>query len=186
MEIQSGRITCRNRALGRLGSRPTCSSKHDTSKHFEIIINTNATKPKAIKEISMATNRAVEILGPREARVVTNRPKPRLRDEYILIKVSAIALNPTDWKHVDFMAPKGALSGCDYAGVVEEVGARVKKPFKKGDRVCGMCHGANMLQLEDGAFAEYIVAKGNIQMMIPPQMRFEEAATLGVGVVTIG
>lgn len=41
-----------------------------------------------------------------------------------------------------------------------------------------------MLQLEDGA--EDVVAKGDIQMMIPPGMGSEEAATLGVGIVTIG
>ena len=84
------------------------------------------------------------------------------------------------------MATAGALSGCDYAGVVEEIGAKVKKPFKKGDRVCGFCHGANRLQLEDGAFAEYIVAKGDISIIIPPQMSFEEAATLGAGIITVG
>lgn len=64
------------------------------------------------------------------------------------------------------MATAGALCGCDYAGVVEEVGAKVIKPFTKGDRVCGACHGANMLQLEDGAFAEHIVARRDTQMMI--------------------
>ena len=134
----------------------------------------------------MATQKAVEIKGPRTAQFVTDRRKPHLRAGYILIKTAAVALNPTDWKHVDFMATAGALSGCDYAGVVEEVGANVTKPFGRGDRVCGACHGANMLQLEDGAFAEYIVAKGDIQMKIPPRMAFEEAATLGVGIVTVG
>ena len=134
----------------------------------------------------MATQKAIEIKGPRDAQFVTDRRMPHLRDDYILIKTVAVALNPTDWKHVDFMPTPGALSGCDYAGVVEKVGAKVKKPFKKGDRVCGMCHGANLLQLEDGAFAEYIVAKGDVQMVIAPHMAFEEAATLGVGIATVG
>ena len=133
----------------------------------------------------MAAQSAVEIKGPQNAQFVTDRRKPQLRDDYILVKTVAVALNPTDWKHVDFMATPGALSGCDYAGVVEEVGPKVTKPFTKGDRVCGLCHGANALQLEDGAFAEYIVAKGNIQTLIPPHMAFEEAATLGVGLVTV-
>ncbi len=84
------------------------------------------------------------------------------------------------------MPTPNALSGCDYAGTVEEVGPKVKKPFKKGDRICGLCHGANLLQHEDGAFAEYIVAKGDIQIRIPPEITFEEAATLGVGITTVG
>lgn len=40
------------------------------------------------------------------------------------------------------------------------------------------------MQLEDGAFAEYIVAKGDVQWHIPDNLSFEQAATLGVGVVT--
>ncbi len=134
----------------------------------------------------MATQKAVVIKGPRDAQFVTDRPKPKLRDDYILIKTVAVALNPTDWKHIDFMPIPGALSGCDYAGIVEEVGEKVKKPFKKGDRIGGICHGANALQLEDGAFAEYIVAKGDIQMKMPENMTFEETATLGVGIITVG
>ena len=130
--------------------------------------------------------KAIEIKGPRDAQFVTNRRIPHLRDDYMLIKNFAVALNPADWKHIDFMAIAGALPGCDYAGVVEEVGEKVIKPFKKGDRVCGMCHGPNPLELEDGAFAEYIVAKGDIQMIVPPQMTFEEAATLGTGIITVG
>jgi len=42
------------------------------------------------------------------------------------------------------------------------------------------------LQPEDGAFAERIAAKADIQMRIPENMSFEDAATLGVGVVTCG
>ena len=134
----------------------------------------------------MATQTAVEIKGPREAQFTTDRPKPTLRDDYILVKTVAVALNPTDWKHVDFMPTEGALCGCDYAGIIEEVGTKVDKPWKKGDRVCGFCHGANALQREDGAFAEYIVAKGSIQMAIPENMTFEAAATLGAAIVTVG
>ena len=72
----------------------------------------------------------------------------------------------------------------DYAGVVEEVGSTVTKPFKKGDRVAGFVHGGNAAHPEDGAFAEYITAKGDIQMKIPDNLSFEEASTLGVGIST--
>lgn len=44
----------------------------------------------------------------------------------------------------------------------------------------------NALNHEDGAFAEYVVAKGGTQMKIPSTMTFEEAATLGAGIVTVG
>jgi NADPH:quinone reductase-like Zn-dependent oxidoreductase len=118
--------------------------------------------------------------------LVGDRPKPSLREDYLLIKTHAIALNPTDWKHAELTATPGILLGCDYAGVVEEVGSAVAKKFKKGDRVMGFVHGGNSLQPEDGAFAEYIVAKGDIQAHIPNDMRFEDAASFGVGITSVG
>lgn len=134
----------------------------------------------------MSTQKAVVIASEKQGSLVTDRPIPALRDDYILVKTVSVALNPTDWKHIAFLAPVGVLVGCDYAGVVEEVGKDVKKPFKKGDRVCGFVHGSNAVQPEDGAFAEHIVAKGDVQMKIPDNLSFEEAATLGVGILTVG
>jgi NADPH:quinone reductase-like Zn-dependent oxidoreductase len=134
----------------------------------------------------MTTQKAIVVGPPGQASVVSDRPIPTLRDDYILVKTVSVALNPTDWKHIAYHAPAGALIGVDYAGIVEEVGKNVKKAFKKGDRVCGFVHGGNAVQPEDGAFAEYIVAKGDIQIHIPDNLSFQEAATLGVGIVTVG
>lgn len=115
------------------------------------------------------------------ARLVSDSPVPRLRDDYILVKNVATAINPTDWQHVDGEGQPGAMVGCDYAGIVMEVGPHVTKPFAKGDRVCGFIHGSNGDNHEDGAFAEYVTAKGDLQIQIPSGVSFEEAATLGVG-----
>jgi len=49
-----------------------------------------------------------------------------------------------------------------------------------------MCHGVNAVEQEDGAFGEYCRAKGDIQIKIPDNVSDEEAATLGVGVATVG
>jgi NADPH:quinone reductase-like Zn-dependent oxidoreductase len=76
--------------------------------------------------------------------------------------------------------------GCDYAGVVEAVGPQVKKAFKKGDRVAGFVHGSNAVRPNGGAFAEYVVAKGDLQILIPEFMSFDAAATFGVGLTTVG
>ncbi|KAE8382663.1 chaperonin 10-like protein [Aspergillus bertholletiae] len=132
------------------------------------------------------SQKAIVVTAPKQASLVSDHPRPALRDDYILIKTVSVAVNPTDWKHVDFLAPPGVLVGCDYAGIVEEVGPAVKKPFRKGDRVCGFAHGANAVQPADGTFAEYIVAKGDIQITIPDNLSFQEAATLGVGISTVG
>jgi NADPH:quinone reductase-like Zn-dependent oxidoreductase len=121
------------------------------------------------------------------ANLVHDHPIPTLRDDYILVKTVAVALNPTDWKKVyNTISEPGPLVGCDYAGIVEEVGVKVTKDFKKGDRICGVVHGSNAVQHEDGAFAEYIVVKGDLQIKIPPNLSFEEASTLGIGITTVG
>ena len=61
-----------------------------------------------------------------------------------------------------------------------------KKNWKKGDRIAGMANGNNPLHVEGGAFAQYIVVKGDVQIRIPDNIGFEEAATLGVGIATVG
>ncbi|KAI1617390.1 putative zinc-binding oxidoreductase ToxD [Exophiala viscosa] len=118
--------------------------------------------------------------------VVHERPKPKVRDHFVLIKVTAVALNPTDWKHLDYrLVADGCLVGCDFAGTVVEVGKGVNKALSTGDRVAGVAHGGNSIQPEDGAFAEYIVAKGDILIKLPGSLSFEEAATLPLGVATV-
>lgn len=47
-------------------------------------------------------------------------------------------------------------------------------------------HGVNSVQPEDGAFGEYLVTKDGVQVKIPENVSDEDAATLGVGITTIG
>nr|ESZ98297.1 putative protein TOXD [Sclerotinia borealis F-4128] len=133
----------------------------------------------------MPSNTAIVVQKPGEAKAA-EASIPKLRDDYLLIKTKAVALNPTDWKHIEWLTSNGARIGCDYAGVVEEVGSAVTKNFKKGDRVCGFCHGGNEVNHEDGAFGNYITVKGDVQIKIPDNLSFEEASTLGVGITTVG
>lgn len=131
------------------------------------------------------SNRAVVIVGKGDAQV-REVSVPKLRDDFILVKASSVALNPTDWKHIDSLTVAGPRVGCDYAGTVLEVGPKVTKDIKKGDRVAGFCHGANLVHHESGTFQEILTAKGDIQMKIPENLSFEEASTLGVGITTVG
>jgi NADPH:quinone reductase-like Zn-dependent oxidoreductase len=55
----------------------------------------------------MFKNHAVIVQKPGEVHV-QEASIPRLRDDYIIVKTKAVALNPTDWKHVDFLTSKGA------------------------------------------------------------------------------
>lgn len=137
----------------------------------------------------MSTQKAVVIQGHGKAKVVDDRPVPAIRPSYVKIAVKAVALNPTDWKHIKIMDKPnqpGFLSGCDFAGVIEEVGSGYEKQWKVGDRVAGLAHGGNLQQPEDGAFAEHIVARADILMRIPGNISFEAAAALPVGIFTCG
>ncbi|TKA81666.1 hypothetical protein B0A55_01337 [Friedmanniomyces simplex] len=112
---------------------------------------------------------------------------PKLRPTYLLAKVEAIALNPTDWKHIaGKRAGEGCISGCDFAGTIVEVGSDVSKSLKPGDRVAATTHGANYSQTEDGCFAEYAIAKADLVVKIPDKLSFEAAATFPLGVSTVG
>ncbi|KAJ5634646.1 Protein TOXD [Penicillium herquei] len=134
----------------------------------------------------MTTQKAIVVTEPGKVSLVTDRPIPALRDDMILVKTVAVSVNPADWKSIEAFAPPGALTGCDFSGTVEAVGHGVKKAWKKGDRVCGTSHGSNIVQQEDGTFAEYIVTRGDIAIRVPDNLSFQEAATAGVGIITIG
>ncbi|CAG7921934.1 unnamed protein product [Penicillium olsonii] len=133
----------------------------------------------------MATTKAVVVV---ELKVPAVRDvlMPKVRDGWLLVKVKAVGINPTDWKHVRFGAADiGCRVGCDYAGIVEEVGPNVTN-FVKGDRITGWIHGSNRANHESGAFAEYAIAKACVQRKIPDNLSFEEAASLGVAIMTVG
>lgn len=136
----------------------------------------------------MSTQRALVVKGHGSVEVRSDVPLPKVRDDYIIVKTKAVALNPTDWKAVHrdpgYGSPAtGAIVGCDYAGIVEEIGSNVTTPFKIGDKVAGFVRGADPGKYT-GAFAEHIAAKGDLQIKI--EIPFEEAATLGVGITTVG
>ncbi|TPX12432.1 uncharacterized protein E0L32_006844 [Thyridium curvatum] len=135
------------------------------------------------------TTKAIVIKSPGHA-AIEEVPTPRPREGYMLVRTLAVAVNPTDWKHVDLDLPgvsfAGAHSGCDYVGIVEEVGPDADGDLRPGDRVAGFAHGGNASCHEDGAFAHYIVAKAGCATRLPDGVSTPEAATLGVGVVTVG
>lgn len=133
------------------------------------------------------TMKAIKVMDEGKAEI-QEVPLPKLRDTYVLVKTKCVALNPTDWKHVHRanLGSKGHTVGVDYSGEVIEVGSKVTKPWKKGDRICGFVHGVNALEPEDGAFGEYLVAKADVQIKTPDNLSDEDASTLGAGVITCG
>jgi len=97
----------------------------------------------------------IERPGPPESIVYGERPMPEPTDQEVLIRVSAVAVNPVDTYIrsglVDVKIPSPYIVGCDLAGTVEAVGRSVSR-LAPGDRVWGSNQGVFGRQ---GTFAEY-------------------------------
>jgi len=91
--------------------------------------------------------RALKVVSFGKAEIVSDAPVPALRPEYILVRTVAIALNPTDWKSIQ-RADKNITIGCDYAGIVQEVGGKVTKPFKREIVLRGLSSEPMLLSLK--------------------------------------
>jgi NADPH:quinone reductase-like Zn-dependent oxidoreductase len=113
---------------------------------------------------------------------------PSLEPDMLLVRNYAVALNPIDSKMVGSLAQPGAVAGMDFAGEVIAVGAGVRTavPIRVGDRVCGAVPGMNGLTPQVGAFAAVVGTADVTTLRIPEGMSFEEAASLGSGIGTIG
>lgn len=127
-------------------------------------------------------------------------PVPPLGQEQLRIKVKAVAMNPTDWKHISAkIGPQGSILGCDVAGEVVEVGEKVEG-FKVGDVVFSFVHGASVKHPENGAFAEYSLVDPLVAVKVPgngqlsgkdfipegPVTSIEGAVSLPVSLYTAG
>lgn len=103
--------------------------------------------------------------------------KPTISEGEILVKVEYVALNPTDWKHRDFVSPPNVLLGCDFSGTIVES----KSDRPKGQRVAGWVHGGKFP--DQGSFAQYIRVASD-RVFTATNLKPEEAATFGIGYFT--
>ncbi len=116
------------------------------------------------------------------------RPTPQPRDDEVLVRVHAVAINPCDWKMPAKFPSPGASSGSDFAGVVVAMGSACSAyGFRIGDQVAGAVHGANPGDPTTGAFAEYVCSVSGLTWKLPPGMSFTDAAAIGgCGIATVG
>ncbi|KAL8668771.1 MAG: hypothetical protein Q9224_007777 [Gallowayella concinna] len=129
---------------------------------------------------------AIVATGPGKLAIIHDAPVPALAPDMVLVKTTAVAINPADAKFLDYSPSPGAIHGADFAGTVVALGtdATAQSTLKIGDRVAGAVHGMNNLQPDVGAFVEYVGACANLLLKIPDHMTFEEAAGLGTGLGT--
>lgn len=130
--------------------------------------------------------KALKIRGPGKIELATSCPVPIPQVDEVLVRVVCVAVNPVDGKSADLSPTPGATLGCDFSGELVSVGPSIKQELSHGDRVCGCVFGNNSEEVENGAFAEYLTVPGDLVFRIPPAMSFQEAATLGVGMTTVG
>ena len=98
---------------------------------------------------------------------------PVIKDDEVLVKIYAAALNRADLlqRQGTYPSPPGCPEwmGLEIAGVVEQIGKDVTN-WKVGDRVCALLGG--------GGYAEYVAVKHDMLMPIPKGLTMEEAAAL--------
>ncbi|KAH7532516.1 hypothetical protein FEM48_Zijuj04G0028500 [Ziziphus jujuba var. spinosa] len=116
-------------------------------------------------------------------------PVPEVKEDEVLIKVVAAALNPIDYKKIfglfkEHNPPPPNVPGHDVAGVVVKVGSQVKK-FKVGDEVYGdISEKVRPGPRKFGSLAEYTAAGENVLALKPKNLNFVEAASLPLAIET--
>jgi NADPH:quinone reductase-like Zn-dependent oxidoreductase len=124
--------------------------------------------------------------GPPDVLQLADTDLPEVGAGDVLVRVHAAALNPADWHilrgdplvarlmGVGLTKPKARVAGVDAAGVVEAVGANVRRP-RNGDEVLGFCR---------GAFAEYACAAADMVVPKPASLTFGQAAAVPIAATT--
>jgi NADPH:quinone reductase-like Zn-dependent oxidoreductase len=123
----------------------------------------------------------VHSYGGPEVLKYEDAPRPQPKEDQVLIRVAAAAVNPVDVAIREGRFTRGTLPlipGMDVAGVVEQTGAKAKK-FKKGDAVY-----AYLSFREQGAYAEFALATEDEIALKPKAISFEEAAAVPLAATT--
>jgi NADPH:quinone reductase-like Zn-dependent oxidoreductase len=124
--------------------------------------------------------------GPPDVVKLEDVEKPTLKDDQLLVKVHAAAVNPLDWHYMrgtpylmrmgsGLGTPTDTRLGVDFAGTVEAVGKSVTR-FRPGDAVFG---GRN------GALAQYVTVREDRAVALKPaNISFEQAAAVPIAALT--
>jgi NADPH:quinone reductase-like Zn-dependent oxidoreductase len=123
--------------------------------------------------------------GPPDVLGLEEVDKPVVKNDEVLVRVRAAAVNPPDWAGVagvpyiarssfGLRRPRNRVRGSDVAGMVEAVGKDVTR-LQIGDEVFGA---------GTGTFAEYAVAAEKDLVPKPVNLTFEQAAAVPMAGLT--
>ena len=140
----------------------------------------------AFAQSANSTMKAVVVneYGGPEVLKYQDAPRPEPKDDEILVRVIAAAVNPVDsYVRQGMFAKRGldnrpAIIGYDIAGVVEKTGANAKK-FKAGDKVYSY-----LSVMRGGGYAEFAIAKESETALKPTNINFVEAAAVPLAATT--
>ncbi len=105
-----------------------------------------------------------------------NVPDPVIKDDEVLVKIEAAALNRADLmqREGDYPPPAGCPEwmGLEIAGEIVQLGdaAKERSAWKLGDKVCALLGG--------GGYAEYVAVKYDMLMPVPKNCSMVEAAAI--------
>ena len=124
--------------------------------------------------------------GPPEVAKLMEVSKPIPKDNEVLIKVCASTVNRTDsgFRSAEYfisrfwsglLRPKYQILGCEFAGIIEEIGQKVTT-FKKGDKVFGYN------DKTFGGHGEFLtISENDAITILPNNLNFDEAAPITEG-----
>ncbi len=126
----------------------------------------------------------IENTGPPDVIRYGDLPQPVPKEGEVLVKISAVAVNPVDTYirsgMVAMPIPKPFIIGCDLAGTVAAVGPNAKR-FKPGDRVWGSNQG---LLGRQGTFAEFAAVHEDWLYPVPEVVSDQQAAAVALVGIT--
>jgi NADPH:quinone reductase-like Zn-dependent oxidoreductase len=139
----------------------------------------------------MPSNVALWLSAKRSRLEVKPAPYPAPRDNEIVVRNRAVAVNPVDalmQSIGDLVFPwlkYPAIFGSDVAGEVVEIGSAVTR-FRVGDRVLGHAAGTDKTRnnAAEGAFQDYPLLLEHMAAPIPDALPYEQAAVLPLGLST--
>lgn len=116
------------------------------------------------------------LVGENESLVWTEVDNPTVKDDEVLVKIYAAAVNRADilQRQGKYPSPPGCPQwpGLEIAGKIVEIGKNAKElsSWQIGDEVCALLGG--------GGYAEYAAIKYDMLMPVPKGLTLEEAASL--------
>lgn len=144
--------------------------------------------------------KAVRLVAVGKPLELFDLPIPRIGERDVLVRVRAAGICHSDVHYragTSAVRPLPMTLGHEVAGIVEKAGAAVSGGVRTGDRVvlhynvtCGDCYfcstgneqfcpqGLMLGHFTDGGYAEYVAVPARNALVLPPEIPFEQGATL--------